>query len=177
MTNPAERWRPVVGYEGFYEVSDLGRVRSLPHWRRSKANSRSFHAGRLLRLPIASGGYPQAHLSMDGRTRCIHVHRLVAAAFIGGCPDGQLVRHLDGDPANNVLANLSYGTPHENQLDKVRHGRCHNARKTHCKYGHPFDQENTWIERKSDGTFQTRRCRACRSKRKTATESPVFLAA
>ena len=154
----AERWLPVVGYEGFYGVSDFGRVRSLPHWRRSKGDSRSFNRGRILK-PSPVGDYLRVGLSKDGRARSIDVHRLVAAAFIGPCPPGQLVRHLDGDGQNNTLANLAYGTPGDNELDKVRHGRHRNAQKTHCPQGHEYAEGNVYMDNGS------RKCRACHLKR------------
>ncbi|AAK94350.1 HNH endonuclease [Myxococcus phage Mx8] len=59
----------------------------------------------------------------SGRARPVGVHQLVADAFHGPCPTGQQVRHLDGNPTNNVPANLAYGTALDNAADRVRHGR------------------------------------------------------
>ena len=110
-----ERWLPVPGYEGFYEVSDLGRVRSL---------SRPRHPGRVLKgRPLPGSGYMQVILSVGGVKHLHYIHRLVAAAFIGPCPEGQEVRHLpDRDRKNNTLANLAYGTHLENMADQIEHG-------------------------------------------------------
>ncbi|WP_227026939.1 HNH endonuclease [Corallococcus soli] len=58
-----------------------------------------------------------------GRARPVGVHQLVADAFHGPCPVGQQVRHLDGDPTNNVPCNLAYGTALDNAADRTRHGR------------------------------------------------------
>jgi hypothetical protein len=85
------------------------------------------------------------------------VHRLVLAAFVGPCPEGMEVRHLDGNPANTRLANLRYGTHSENELDKVRHGTHHEARKTHCNRGHEYTQDNT-RRRRDTGS---RECLTC----------------
>jgi HNH endonuclease/NUMOD4 motif len=113
-----ERWLPVVGWEGRYEVSDFGRVWSLwykngprlyPHLLRPWPNARE-------------GGHLLVCLSAPGRSARPYVHQLVAAAFIGPCPPGEEVRHWDGDPANNRRSNLLYGTRAENMEDMVRHG-------------------------------------------------------
>ena len=100
------------GREGEYEVSDKGRVRSLDRvvMRHMK--------GRVLRPGRSSNGYPSVVMGQkDSRT----VHSIVAAAFLGPCPAGQQVRHLDGDRANANLGNLLYGTPAENRADADRH--------------------------------------------------------
>jgi hypothetical protein len=123
-----ETWKPVVGYEGLYEVSDRGRVRTVP---------------RILKPGTLNHGHLHVNLWINRKGKTRTVHRLVAAAFIGPCPDGQEVRHLDGNPTNNAVENLKYGTRSENLLDRVRHGTHNNASKTHCKNGHEFTPENT----------------------------------
>lgn len=110
-TESAEAWKPVVGHPG-YEVSDLGRVRSIDR------QTLVVRKGKLLRPGRASHGYPTVALGRQSRT----VHSLVAEAFIGPRPEGQEVRHLDGDRSNASLSNLRYGTPKENGADRVRHG-------------------------------------------------------
>lgn len=109
---PGERWLPVVGWEGLYDVSDLGRVRS---------ESRLGHPGRTLK-PFTSGqyGYLAVKLCRDGGGVTAYVHQLVAQAFVGPCPPGQQVRHGPGRYLDNRLANLCYGTPAEDAEDKVR---------------------------------------------------------
>src|SRR3970282_914182 len=101
-----ERWLPVVGYEGSYEVSDLGRVRSLdrilPCGRRKK--------GIVLRpSPGANGGHLGLHLCAYSK-RNARVHRLVLAAFVGPCPIGMEGCHDDGAPTNTRLRNLRWDT-------------------------------------------------------------------
>lgn len=125
-------WRAVDDAPG-YEVSAQGQVRSwLPF--------RGTPTPRILK-PWPKG--PKGHLAVSLRVsdkRLVRlVHRLVMAAFVGPCPHGMEVRHLDGDSTNNVLSNLAYGTHSENELDKLRHGTHGNARKTHCPEGHPYD--------------------------------------
>src|SRR5262249_52870534 len=146
MEQPNERWRPVPGYEGFYEVSDLGRVRSL--------HRRTVHGiqGGLLRKPLPlPNGYLYVALYAQGKSQNRLVHRLVLEAFPGPCPAGMECRHLDGDQANNTVANLAWGTHRENILDKRHHGTDHNIRKTHCDSGHEFTPENTDIRLRPDG--------------------------
>jgi len=120
----SERWRPVVGWEDGYEVSDRGHIRSLRdrHGRRRS---------QLLRSQCHSHGYPQVNLSIRGRRRTCLVHRLVLEAFAGPCPPGHMARHLDGDPTKSTLANLTWGTALENQQDRVPHGT--HSRGEQCK--------------------------------------------
>lgn len=70
------------------------------------------------------------------------VHRLVMAAFVGPCPDGIEVCHNNGNPADNRLSNLRYGTHSENQLDQVKHKTHYFANKTHCPRGHLLSAPN-----------------------------------
>lgn len=108
-----EEWRPIVGFEGLYEVSDLGRVRSLD--RLDRLGRR--RAGILLRPGIASNGYPT--VALQGRTHCVHA--LVLTAFSGPA-EGRVCRHLDGDRRNSTLPNLAWGSAAENRADADRHG-------------------------------------------------------
>lgn len=104
---PADIWRPVIGYEGRYEVSHLGRVRSLLR----------AHLGqppRLLAPTPDDHGYPKVTLSKDSRRKCCHVHNLVAAAFIGPRPAGHIVHHKDDRPDNPRASNLTYVTYSKN---------------------------------------------------------------
>lgn len=133
-----ETWRPVVGYEGYYEVSNLGRVRSLDRVDRSGKKRR----GRVLRAQPHRDGHLRIRLSRADGGRSFDVHRLVGEAFIGPLPSGMETRHLDGDPSNNASTNLAYGTKAENNDDRVRHGTHHNARKTHCPRNHPLVEPN-----------------------------------
>jgi hypothetical protein len=115
------------------------------------------YKGRVLKLSLASG-YP--HVRLGGRGRA-YVHHLVLEAFVGPRPAGDQAAHGDGDRLNNVLGNLRWATPKENNGDKRSHGtamlgtRNPMGAKTHCKRGHRFDDENT---RRANGR---RVCRAC----------------
>lgn len=116
-----ERWKPVVGYEGVYEVSDRGRVRSLD---RALTDGR-WHRGRLLKQSTYGRNGPPYYrvgLSHDTRLYSVTAHTLMLTAFRGPRPKGMEARHLDGNPKNNHLANLRWGTGLENSQDQRRHG-------------------------------------------------------
>lgn len=111
------------------------------------------------------------NLHRDGRGRTEKVHRLIAIAFLGQPEARQEVRHLDGDPSNNRVDNLKWGTRSENIRDSVRHGTHVWANKTHCPQGHAYDAPNTYI--RSNGGRMCReclrqRCAEYRAKKKAA---------
>jgi hypothetical protein len=116
-----ESWKPVVGYEGLYEVSDMGRVRSLPREVPTNRGATRISPGRVLAL--ANGHtYLMVSLSKAGSVVQRPVHRLVAMAFHGNPFNCKFVRHLNGQPHDNRAANLLFGTPTENEADKRLHG-------------------------------------------------------
>ena len=148
-----ENWKAIPGYEGAYEVSDLGRVRGLT---RTDASGRRWQ-GRALRLLAHPGGYLQVNLCRGGVARMHRIHRLVLEAFVGPAPDGTEACHGDGNPANNTLGNLRWDTKSSNSFDRVRHGTHNNASKTHCPAGHLYDEKNLYLLPNGD-----RRCRTCK---------------
>ncbi len=109
-------WKPIPNHEG-YEVSDSGDVRS---WLPRNGSGGLASSPRLLTiLPFADR--PYLRVSLRGKTR--RVHQLVLEAFVGPCPAGHIVMHIDDDPTNNALSNLRYGTPQDNSDDMVNKGR------------------------------------------------------
>ena len=78
--------------------------------------------GRILSLRIGKNGYPGCVLSKSAFDKTVHVHRLVAETFIGPCPEGHEVAHLDGDRLNNTWPNLIYATRKENMAHAMEHG-------------------------------------------------------
>lgn len=119
-----EEWRPVVGWEGYYSVSSLGRVRSEPRVIFLGAERRpQTIRGRILKLGEHTGGYLTVILCRGGKPQTHLVHKLVLTAFQGERPDGLEARHLDGVPTNNARSNLEWGTPVENAADREAHGR------------------------------------------------------
>lgn len=121
-----ETWKAVPKYVGYYEVSDLGRVRSLDRQieqvsRRGKPYQRTMK-GRILQTVLDSkGSYRYAHLA-NVKNEHHSVHSLVLRAFIGEAPEGYEGCHGDGDSHNNVLSNLRWDTSAANQDDRKAHG-------------------------------------------------------
>ena len=146
-----EEWRPVVGYEGFYEVSDQGRVRRV-------AAGQGSVAGRILRPSSDPKGRQQVTLSGGGVARRRRVHHLVLEAFVGPRPDGMVACHWDDNPRNNALANLRWGTLADNAADALRNQRSFQANKTHCPRGHKLDHPNLVAHQWARGV---RHCLAC----------------
>lgn len=150
-----EEWRPVVGYEGLYEVSDQGRVRSLP---------RHGTRGQILKPYVGNRGYPTVNPARDGENRTLPIHRIVAEAFLGPRPEGLVVRHLNGKHNDPRLANLAYGTPRQNQIDSVMHGTHSRAVRTHCPTGHEYTEANIRRVPSRPGARYCRECERLRGK-------------
>lgn len=166
-----ERWRPVVDWEGLYEVSDQGQVRSLDRVVvRSNGRTQPIH-GRVLRSGANAKGYLYLNLKDGPRRKTAPVHRLVAEAWHGPCPEDLQCRHLDGNKLNNNPSNLKWGTPSENIYDRVAHGTDRNARKTHCPAGHEYTEENTYWHPRCG-----RKCRTCDANRARVVRSRARLA-
>lgn len=139
-----EIWKPAPGCVGI-EVSNQGRVRN--RW------------GRILRGTVDENGYRRVHVRVvGGEYRIKRVHRLVLEAFVGPCPTGMETRHLSGDPGDNRLANLAWGTPADNNQDTLIHGRHASARRTHCPRHHPLVEGNLVPAQRRRGQ---RTCLAC----------------
>jgi hypothetical protein len=111
MTNEQEKWAPVVGYEGLYEASTLGRVRSLPR--------NTTKGGILSQHVSATNGYCYVALSKNNKQKTCRVHKLVWEAFTGDIVDGydreKTLNHKDGDKTNNQLNNLERISQRDNQ--------------------------------------------------------------
>lgn len=108
-----ELWRDIDGYAGRYQVSSRGRIKSFAR----------YAEGRIRRLqPGGTSPYLTVELKIDGRRKRYLVHRLVLTAFQGPPSEKQVARHLDGDPLNNDVTNLKWGTMVENHADKHAHG-------------------------------------------------------
>lgn len=142
-----EEWRPVLGYEGFYEVSSEGRVRSVDRRVKHSSGRTRTHAGRALAPGNHVKGYLIVNLSSRGVNSVRTIHRLVLEAFIRPRDKGEVARHLDGNPKNNSLANLAWGTYSDNAFDAVRHGTHPRASRTHCINGHEYTPGTTKYRR------------------------------
>lgn len=113
-----EEWRDIRGYEGSYQVSNLGRVRSLDRYIPSR---RYYRKGRIIQ-PFDNKGYNNTSLSLNKVTRTFCTHRLVAEAFIPNPDNKPCVNHVDGNKRNNLVSNLEWVTYSENTNHAIKLG-------------------------------------------------------
>lgn len=138
-----EIWREIPGFEGYYEVSDHGRVRTL-----ERRVACAYGATRRLRSRLLtcsanrSDGRMTVALSKHGAGRPMLVAALILAAFRGPRPPGLWALHNNGDHTDDRLENLRWGTPSENNLDQQRHGTCEKRNRTHCPRMHRLVEPN-----------------------------------
>ena len=116
---PNEIWRDVVGYEGLYQVSNFGRVKSF---QKNKV--------KILKSNVGIGGYLRVILCKDFDKKNCFVHVLVAKAFIPNPEGKKQVNHRDGNKENNLVSNLEWMTPKEN----IKHAFYTGLRKSGCKH-------------------------------------------
>lgn len=142
-----EIWKPVVGWEGLYEVSSHGRVRRV-------------ESQKVLK-PWKQFGYERVTLSGNSRRKSEHVARLVLASFKGlATSEKPYALHGDGSRDNNHLNNLRWGSHSDNMLDAVKHGTHGKVKKTHCSKGHEYSDLNTSYR---PDRPNARNCRTCQS--------------
>lgn len=109
-----EIWKDIKGYEGLYQVSNLGKVRSMDRWVAHKGNSKVFVVGKLIKLQTKKNGYIRVDLSKNHKHKHYAVHRLVAQAFIPNPDNLPQVNHKDEDKTNNRVDNLEWCDNHYN---------------------------------------------------------------
>lgn len=100
-----ENWKPIADYEGLYEISDLGQVRSLYH-----------DECRIIKQSVGSRGYKLVSLCKDGKQKTVNVHRLVAIAFVPNPDSLPCVNHIDEDKKNNAASNLEWCSYYYNNV-------------------------------------------------------------
>ena len=152
-----EIWRPVVGYEGLYEVSNLGRVKSI---RKGE---------RLLKPGHDRRGYLQVVLSKSSTTRTYKVHRLVWTAFNGPIPEGMQVNHINEVKTDNRLCNINLMTPKENMNWGTRTQRVSKPVIQYDLAGNVVkgDWSSTMEIQRQTGYLNNNISDCCRGKRKT----------
>lgn len=118
MVMNEEIWKPIKGYEGLYEISSYGRIKSLRRTIICKNGVHKTIGGRIMSIPKCSNQYRFIALSKYGKVKQYLLHRLVAQHFIGERP--LEINHIDGNKDNNCVENLEYVTHSENQLHAFR---------------------------------------------------------
>jgi hypothetical protein len=116
-----EVWFYIPGYEGYYMVSNFGRVRSLDRYVKRSRGGLQIAKSTILKQNL-SGAYLAVVLSKAGILKTFRVHRLVAEAYLGSLPKGKVVNHLDGNKLNNNAYNLELTTQQGNIKHAVANG-------------------------------------------------------
>lgn len=161
-----EEWRDIEGYEGFYQVSDQGRVRSVDRFVKDGKGGQTRRASKIL-TPHAGGGKPylKVVLSKESKHKSCTVHGLVANAFLGKRPPRMEILHGPKGQLDNSVCNLRYGTPSENQIDRLRDGQ-HLGKPVRRSDGVVF---NTAMEaERATGVASQSISAVCRKRRQTA---------
>jgi hypothetical protein len=170
MDSLTECWEPIRDYEGIYEVSNCGRVRSLDRKVQYRDEVRK-KSGRVLKENTINGGYKQVTLQKDGKRKSVLVHRLVAEMFIENFSGLPQVNHKDGDKTNNSVENLEWCSAKENMIHSVK-----NRIRTDCKLVEQISLEGKLLttfdslheaERKT-GVHRQRISDCCKAKLKSA---------
>lgn len=122
-----EIWRNIEGYEGLYQVSNMGRVRSLDRWVDNKGNSKRLIKGKILKT-VGNNGYQHVLLCKNGKGKWFYVHRLVAMAFLPNPDNLPEINHISEDKTNNFYGNLEwcdrkYNVNYGTRNEKTRNGK------------------------------------------------------
>lgn len=117
-----EVWKDIVGYEGLYQVSNLGTVKSLPRVRKTYGK-RTYQTKEMeMRAPLSTSGHLKVCLTKNGKQRCYYVHRLVATAFLENKERYRVVNHINGNKLDNRVENLEFCTQSHNVKEAYRMG-------------------------------------------------------
>lgn len=140
-------WKKVEGYGGRYEVSNTGRVRSIARIVIDKNGHERPRSRTSLQQRIDSR-YPYRSVDLyetNTKRKTVQVHKIVLETFVGKCPEGMQCRHLDGNPANNHVSNLCWGTVQQNAIDRKKHG----------KHAEKCEGEKHWCNKLTEETVLT----------------------
>lgn len=137
-----EEWRDIPGWEGYYQVSNLGRVKSVERTALIFGGHQRRVHERLRKPFVNRGGRLMVRLNLGDTKPSFLIHRLVLQAFVGPEPEGMEACHNNGDHTDNRLENLRWDTKRSNMLDKRAHGTDHQVNKTHCPRGHLLASPN-----------------------------------
>lgn len=134
-----EIWKPIPEFEGLYEISNLGRVKSLIGWDGHGYINRE----RIIKPTLTSTGYYKVDLKKNGKRKVYKLHRAIAQAFIPN-PEGKpFINHIDGNPLNNDIANLEWCTNQENIRHGYKLGLLPSTREYHEDFIHRYAEGET----------------------------------
>jgi len=125
-----EIWKPIVGYEGLYEISNFGRVKSLPRMVKGKFDNLRFQKGSIRKIQVNNRGYNTIRLCKNGIYQQHFIHRLVANAFIPTKDNDLEINHKDENKQNNNVNNLEWVTRKENMNYGTVQSRIHKSYKS-----------------------------------------------
>jgi len=116
-----ENWKPIIGFENYYEISNLGNVRSLIRKGKTAYGVREY-GGNFIKPFLSSSGYPAINLTKKGYRKQFHIHSLLLKTFIGECPKNMEACHNNGIRTDFRLENLRWDTRKNNHKDQILHG-------------------------------------------------------
>lgn len=162
MTDEIETWLPVPDWPA-YEVSDMGRVRSVDRTVMDSNGVERRLRGTILAPHRRPDGHLDVGLMINHQRRMVRVHTLVLEAFAGPRPVGMQTCHSNDIGTDNRLANLRWGTRSDNMQDMVRNGNHYQANKRLCPRGHVLAEPNLVFSLLKTGHRQCRSCAAARA--------------
>ena len=145
-----------MGWEGAYEVSSLGRVRSLDRVITDRLGRTHTRKGKIRKLQVKVDGHIAVDLKKNNFRKTYQVHRLMAKSFLPNPHGLPLVRPLNDEPGDNRIENLAWGDKSDNGNDAVRNGKHFWANRTSCSQGHPYQGDSFY------DSGRQRVCRVCR---------------
>ena len=164
-----EEWRPVVGFEGYYEISSFGRLRSLGRLIVESSGKRRKHRGKIISLHANKHGYYTRNLYVDGKITAVQIHRLVATAFIPNPGKLPQVNHKNGIKTDNRVDNLEWVSRSENALHAVYAlGKCSFAPKMVMLVEKDWVFPSIEVAARKTGLNATSISSACNGKNKTS---------
>ena len=132
-----EIWKDVEGFEGLYQVSNMGRIKSLDHYA-SNGIKDILYKGRIIQQSLHNG-YRIAHLCKNNKVKTVNVHRIVALAFVPNPLNEPQVNHKDGNKANNDASNLEWCSQRENVIHGIKTG-LRNLKISRDKYQYIYEE-------------------------------------
>lgn len=154
-----EKWRDITGYEGYYQVSSEGRVRSLDRTTVDKLGRKNFLKGKEIYQSIVNSGYYQVNLYNHCKASKKYVHQLVAIEFIDNPNNYTEVNHMDCDKSNNTVGNLEWCTHLYNIID-LRNKKYNGFKDSHNRFGY-----YKCVDCGKKISYGSKRCPSCASKK------------